>query len=585
MRARSPPRRQERSSLRIEKEPEAQAAFERHSYRQEKNTHELEHAPLRKLSREGSQEDIPFRKPVRESSQEEILYRKPIRELSHEEAVFRKPVRESSQEDMNDINSRMKRMQAKERPGSPRRSAESYEESSSSRKLSDEDVFVRKGATKGSIASTNKLANGLGLTADIQDRTRQRDRPTSPTMRRQQERPQSPPALGRRPVSPPGLMYKQSDPSAVEKGRGKDSPTKRPASPPASPRRPLSPKRGVWFGQKEEVTYSERTISKGQKLCSDIFDEPAPETPQKGVREPELAVEYYYSTSTDTWAKEKVLVDFSDRPFARGAQNVCFEVKETKPDGSQRRLVAKMPVVQLPTHAYFDDAMTHVLARDYADAFNAEKVCERNLSFVEVFVLKLSQRDNMLIHAESMIDPPKHSRHANKSGYVDDSELSEAFAHFTWEASGKRLLIDGIRKLAGDVFCDPCVHSSTDLGFGRKNQGIQGIDDFFRTHRCNTICLRLGLDRCDGTGEVRRSESPDSAPRPPRASALKYQGPSSSAEAKGEARPSLTRASGRTTESDASKSKNSFLKRAWSRATNIGANLRKGTIANLVDEK
>eukprot|EP00960_Hanusia_phi_P052824 761684-Hanusia_phi.AAC.4 len=271
-----------------------------------------------------------------------------------------------------------------------------------------------------------------------------------------------------------------------------------------------------------------------------------------------------------------------------------------------------MPVVQLPTHAYFDDAMTHVskllyrcyiksevdfqvLARDYADAFNAEK----------------------LIHAESMIDPPKHSRHANKalklesscdfnafakSGYVDDSELSEAFAHFTWEASGKRLLIDGIRKLAGDVFCDPCVHSSTDLGgkirfyfyasfgvgFGRKNQGIQGIDDFFRTHRCNTICLRLGLDRCDGTGEVRRSESPDSAPRPPRASALKYQGPSSSAEAKGEARPSLTRASGRTTESDgeiaairavadicpASKSKNSFLKRAWSRATNIGANLR-----------
>eukprot|EP00960_Hanusia_phi_P052823 761684-Hanusia_phi.AAC.3 len=271
----------------------------------------------------------------------------------------------------------MKRMQAKERPGSPRRSAESYEESSSSRKLSDEDVFVRKGATKGSIASTNKLANGLGLTADIQDRTRQRDRPTSPTMRRQQERPQSPPALGRRPVSPPGLMYKQSDPSAVEKGRGKDSPTKRPASPPASPRRPLSPKRGVWFGQKEEVTYSERTISKGQKLCSDIFDEPAPEVIIRKETLFMLIVTFLdttkgrqraracsgillqltlASTSTDTWAKEKVLVDFSDRPFARfehemsgksndccvlgrGAQNVCFEVKETKPDGSQRRLL------------------------------------------------------------------------------------------------------------------------------------------------------------------------------------------------------------------------------------------------------
>ncbi|EKX35111.1 hypothetical protein GUITHDRAFT_118662 [Guillardia theta CCMP2712] len=291
-------------------------------------------------------------------------------------------------------------------------------------------------------------------------------------MRKQQDRPQSPPALSRRPVSPPGLMYKQNDASITEKGRGKDSPTKRGVSPPASPRRPLSPKRGVWFGQKEEVTYSERTISK---------------TPQKDVREPELAVEYYYSTSTDTWAKEKVLVDFSDRPFARGAQNVCFEVKETKPDGSQRKLVAKMPVVQLPTHAYFDDAMTHVLARDYADAFNAEKVCERNLTFVEVFVLKLSQRDNMLIHAESMVDPVKPSRHSTKGHQIDDGDLAEAFAHFTWEASGKRLLIDGIRKLAGDVFCDPSVHSSTDLGFGRKNLGIQGIDDFFRTHRKGTI--------------------------------------------------------------------------------------------------
>ena len=103
--------------------------------------------------------------------------------------------------------------------------------------------MIRKSATKEKIASSNKLANGLGLTAEIQDRARgPRDRPTSPTMRRQQDRPQSPPALSRRPVSPPGLIYKQNDASITEKGRGKDSPPKRAVSPPASPRRPLSPK-------------------------------------------------------------------------------------------------------------------------------------------------------------------------------------------------------------------------------------------------------------------------------------------------------------------------------------------------------
>ena len=105
MRARSPPRRQERSSLRVERETQEHASFERHSYRSEKSQHELEYGAVRKLSREGSKEDIAYRKPVRESSQEEMVFRKPARESSQEEMVYRKPVRESSQEDLNEVPS------------------------------------------------------------------------------------------------------------------------------------------------------------------------------------------------------------------------------------------------------------------------------------------------------------------------------------------------------------------------------------------------------------------------------------------------------------------------------------------------
>jgi len=45
---------------------------------------------------------------------------------------------------------------------------------------------------------------------------------------------------------------------------------------------------------------------------------------------------------------------------------------------------------------------------------------------------------------------------------------------------------------SGCVYTDPQLHS-TEKKFGRADRGTTGFDKFFQTHKCNFICLELGL--------------------------------------------------------------------------------------------
>jgi hypothetical protein len=43
---------------------------------------------------------------------------------------------------------------------------------------------------------------------------------------------------------------------------------------------------------------------------------------------------------------------------------------------------------------------------------------------------------------------------------------------------------------------DPAIHCPSDmLRFTGTNLGERGIDQFFRTHRCNAVCSKMGLKR------------------------------------------------------------------------------------------
>ena len=45
----------------------------------------------------------------------------------------------------------------------------------------------------------------------------------------------------------------------------------------------------------------------------------------------------------------------------------------------------------------------------------------------------------------------------------------------------------------GNRYTDPVVLTPDGRGYGAGNIGRKGMDEFFETHRCNPICLGLGL--------------------------------------------------------------------------------------------
>jgi len=84
---------------------------------------------------------------------------------------------------------------------------------------------------------------------------------------------------------------------------------------------------------------------------------------------------------------------------------------------------------------------------------------------------------------------------------VDPEDIPQAFSHFTHTLTqGKKLVCDlqGVwNSTDGFVFTDPVIHYNSSSGRNHRNgatdKGFEGMKKFFKTHRCNTFCKRLGL--------------------------------------------------------------------------------------------
>lgn len=74
----------------------------------------------------------------------------------------------------------------------------------------------------------------------------------------------------------------------------------------------------------------------------------------------------------------------------------------------------------------------------------------------------------------------------------EERNTPQAFSHYTYEASGRQILICDIQGV-GDRYTDPQIHSHDGVGFGKGNMGERGVDRFLASHRCNAICRYLKL--------------------------------------------------------------------------------------------
>ena len=88
---------------------------------------------------------------------------------------------------------------------------------------------------------------------------------------------------------------------------------------------------------------------------------------------------------------------------------------------------------------------------------------------------------------------------------IDVDEVPQAFSHFSYEASGGKQLVCDLQGTwnshDGFVLTDPVVHYVSSRNPHRKHKngatdkGRDGVDRFFKTHKCGPLCARLGLQR------------------------------------------------------------------------------------------
>jgi len=196
---------------------------------------------------------------------------------------------------------------------------------------------------------------------------------------------------------------------------------------------------------------------------------------------PEKAVKFTYDRETEQWVASRAYVTLSEEPFCVGSMRVGFLMTEKLPDGVRVTWVAKLFKTEQPVQAYFHKAMSQLLAKDFADEFAKQSASHARLEFIPVTIYKLCERDDQLVCVEPLI--------AGKFKPVTTAgdDLLEAFSHYTWSASEQRILVFGMKGVAG-CYTSPRVHSADGEGFGSQNEGMESIKKFLKQHSCSDFC-------------------------------------------------------------------------------------------------
>eukprot|EP01031_Cornospumella_fuschlensis_P033657 gene33657-40719_t len=155
--------------------------------------------------------------------------------------------------------------------------------------------------------------------------------------------------------------------------------------------------------------------------------------------------------------------------------------------------------------AFFADLFTIQKPKRYpgirfADASLMELTSESNMDTAEIFMIK-----------EELIEAP-YEKYNNNTGYVapcptitnhTDHSVVQAFSHWTHEiTNGTLIIVDcqgGYDKKSNCfILTDPGIHCANPLLFGRTNMQKLGMNNFFKSHKCNSCCKKMGLRHPNG---------------------------------------------------------------------------------------
>eukprot|EP00667_Euglena_gracilis_P002633 EG_transcript_2636 len=215
---------------------------------------------------------------------------------------------------------------------------------------------------------------------------------------------------------------------------------------------------------------------------------------------PERVNVWRYDAKLKHWSKTSVEAFVAPHVYEKGSMRLAYRMKiPSEPKGKQEFIAKKfINEDDDDNERYFTDVLMQSLCQEYAMQFNQ---CNppKKVQFIDSFIIELVSRKckpdgwNQLMSVEPFM-PGEYQKYNNNFGWVSylDRNTPQAFSHFTYVASDGEHLVTDIQGV-GDVYTDPQIHSWDGQGFGEGNYGKYGIEKFFSTHYCNSVCQYLGL--------------------------------------------------------------------------------------------
>ena len=157
--------------------------------------------------------------------------------------------------------------------------------------------------------------------------------------------------------------------------------------------------------------------------------------------------------------------------------------------------------LKLTIDHYMKQLEIRLVATAYAREFNRDKSKPQDtcsIEFAPLDVVQCSEGGTVFLQEPLLKGTVENLDRDRRLPYFD---LLQAFTHYTWIKSRKRLIIcnhQGFKERMKRrlTLIDPTIHTvESESKYGQQDVGKDGIKAFFDGHKCSTICEQMKLDK------------------------------------------------------------------------------------------
>ena len=203
-------------------------------------------------------------------------------------------------------------------------------------------------------------------------------------------------------------------------------------------------------------------------------------------------------------------VKIAPQPFSEGQQKIVFHALDV--DKKEHIVLKQSKWADARSNSIkrcLETAEAHAIAVKFCAEFNQAKLFCINASeiqFVPVGIMKVAdehKKQYSFFTYETYFGGSDYIKFNSNFHYMPEHEDSilnntcQAFSHFTWEKSGKQLVIcdlQGVKFGPKVVLTDPVIHCTYILCLGSTNLGTKGIERVIQMHKCNDLCREMKLN-------------------------------------------------------------------------------------------